>query len=507
MSWFLMQSVERTHLHAWIEPMRNASVEGPPLLGRPTDSLLAFNASVCELHFDLDAWTERGRTVMRVVESDPDWLMRVVDEAAREVRRLRLLVESLADSDYFRAAPGDLADSVAAFFGSLKRCHLAGLPIVILETRHELWTDHARGLIRRALDRAGLPEEDLPSTFSLLSTPDRPSSRVRERLARGRLLERLNCDRGFMKLLTSGGEVSPAKVSRDHPSAYAEVLRHARQFGWISYVYQGPGWGPGHFLRELATMAESGDDPRETRAGLRRLKERRNSLEASLRLTPEERRAVVLTRQLMYVKDARKEATYFAFAKSEGFWRAVSERIRRSLNLTRMLMPEEVLAALSGGEEVPSESRLHDRLDCSAVEFRGRSELLVVGRAAALRLAKVIGREERPSEDEVVFRGTCAVPGSARGVVKVVNTPEEGEELRDGQVLVSVATDPSLEAAMSRAAAIVTDMGGITCHAAIISRELGVPCVVGTRHASRTLRDGDLVEVDATHGVVRRVES
>lgn len=79
--------------------------------------------------------------------------------------------------------------------------------------------------------------------------------------------------------------------------------------------------------------------------------------------------------------------------------------------------------------------------------------------------------------------------------------------MEDGQILVSVATDPSLEPAMSRAAGIVTDMGGITCHAAIVSRELGIPCVVGTRFASKVLKDGDLVEVDASFGVVRRVES
>jgi pyruvate,water dikinase len=56
---------------------------------------------------------------------------------------------------------------------------------------------------------------------------------------------------------------------------------------------------------------------------------------------------------------------------------------------------------------------------------------------------------------------------------------------------------------MKRAAAIVTDEGGVTCHAAIVSRELGIPCVIGTRVATRTFKDGDTVEVDATNGVVK----
>ena len=74
-----------------------------------------------------------------------------------------------------------------------------------------------------------------------------------------------------------------------------------------------------------------------------------------------------------------------------------------------------------------------------------------------------------------------------------------------GDVLVSHATDPSLVVGMKKASAIVTDMGGIACHAAIVSRELGIPCLVGTKTVTKSFRDGDLVEVDATHGVIRRI--
>ncbi len=59
--------------------------------------------------------------------------------------------------------------------------------------------------------------------------------------------------------------------------------------------------------------------------------------------------------------------------------------------------------------------------------------------------------------------------------------------------------------AMKLAAAIVTDAGGVSCHAAIVSRELNIPCVIGTKHATKWLKDGDLVEVDAANGVVRKI--
>lgn len=74
-----------------------------------------------------------------------------------------------------------------------------------------------------------------------------------------------------------------------------------------------------------------------------------------------------------------------------------------------------------------------------------------------------------------------------------------------GDILVSIATDPDIVPAMKKAAAIVTEQGGVTSHAAIVSRELNIPCVIGTKIATRVLKDGDRVEVDANKGIVKKI--
>jgi pyruvate,water dikinase len=101
-----------------------------------------------------------------------------------------------------------------------------------------------------------------------------------------------------------------------------------------------------------------------------------------------------------------------------------------------------------------------------------------------------------------VLRGLAASPGVATGTVRVLATPAEGKCLQRGEVLVAPMTNPDWVPAIRRAAALVTDGGGMTCHAAIVSRELGVPCVVGTRTATTSLRDGELVTVDGGRGSV-----
>ena len=103
---------------------------------------------------------------------------------------------------------------------------------------------------------------------------------------------------------------------------------------------------------------------------------------------------------------------------------------------------------------------------------------------------------------EPLLTGLAAAPGVVAGRVHVVHTVEESRALEPGEVLVAPMTTPDWVPTMRRAAALVTDSGGLTCHAAIVSRELGVPCVVGTRQATDVLRDGELVTVDGAGGAV-----
>lgn len=121
------------------------------------------------------------------------------------------------------------------------------------------------------------------------------------------------------------------------------------------------------------------------------------------------------------------------------------------------------------------------------------------------------GRDEEPEAEgeaagdggpTVLLRGLAASPGVATGRVRVLRSPQDGHRLERGEILVAPMTKPDWVPTIRRAAAVVTDGGGMTCHAAIVSRELGVPCVVGARTATTTLRDGEVVTVDGGQGTV-----
>jgi phosphohistidine swiveling domain-containing protein/DNA-binding Xre family transcriptional regulator len=102
-----------------------------------------------------------------------------------------------------------------------------------------------------------------------------------------------------------------------------------------------------------------------------------------------------------------------------------------------------------------------------------------------------------------VLSGQVASQGYAQGRARIILAVADFSTFQDSEVLVTGMTRPEFLPLMKRASAIVTNEGGITCHAAIVSRELGIPCVIGTKNATEAIKNGDIVEVRATHGTVR----
>lgn len=106
------------------------------------------------------------------------------------------------------------------------------------------------------------------------------------------------------------------------------------------------------------------------------------------------------------------------------------------------------------------------------------------------------------SQANVLLKGLGAAPGIATGNVKILYSAKEIDKIQKGDVLVAKMTSPDYVPAMKKAVAIITNEGGMTCHAAIVSRELGIPCIVGTTNATELLKDGQVVTVDAKRGIL-----
>lgn len=134
------------------------------------------------------------------------------------------------------------------------------------------------------------------------------------------------------------------------------------------------------------------------------------------------------------------------------------------------------------------------------IEFAISKEGIFVVQSRPITTSFKAGGDE--VHGEVLLSGLGASPGVASGKVKIIHDLSELEKIQQGDVLVTEMTNPDMVVSMQKAAAIITDEGGVTSHAAIVSREMGIPAVVGTTNATKKLKDGDVVTVDGNAGKV-----
>jgi phosphoenolpyruvate synthase/pyruvate phosphate dikinase len=116
---------------------------------------------------------------------------------------------------------------------------------------------------------------------------------------------------------------------------------------------------------------------------------------------------------------------------------------------------------------------------------------------------KIINPSKKTTD---VISGNIGCKGNAKGKARLIFELSELSKIKKGDILVTPMTTPEMIPVLNKISAIITDEGGITCHAAIVSRELKIPCIIGAINATDMIRDNDLLEVDATNGIVRKIK-
>lgn len=105
-----------------------------------------------------------------------------------------------------------------------------------------------------------------------------------------------------------------------------------------------------------------------------------------------------------------------------------------------------------------------------------------------------------------MHKGMCASPGVVTGIARIILDPKDNNRIKEGDIMVAICTSVDYLPAMKQAAAFITEVGGLTCHAAVVARELGIPCIVALSNATKTIKDGEKIQVDATHGTVEKIK-
>jgi len=273
---------------------------------------------------------------------------------------------------------------------------------------------------------------------------------------------------------------------------------HAQLWKWLAYNYESGSLPLEHFQdRWPEAIADRPKAPwNRIHHGLLKKEE----LERKLKLSRKTRILFDAIGDLVYFKEYRKGLQSQALCYFEPFLRQSAKRLALSFNQIKFLTPDEIVNGLKASA-LPED--LAERTTfCVLVQNQETTRLL--SGAQAKRYYEEAPREDKNLGKIQELKGFCANAGRAVGPARVIRSPADLPKMKADDILVSPMTTPELVPAMKLAAGIVTDTGGITCHAAIVSRELNKPCLIGTHHATRVFKDGDILEVDATAGTVRK---
>jgi len=196
----------------------------------------------------------------------------------------------------------------------------------------------------------------------------------------------------------------------------------------------------------------------------------------------------------LYAEQVFVETEQFMYQLADQINRKTGHKQEHILNITK----EEYLK-FADDNELPELDIMIDRNNSALIFEDGVYELLTGKNAEELGKAIHSGSEN-------IIKGQSAHHGKVKGIVRIILEPDKADQFNKGDILVTGMTRPDFLPLMEKAAAVVTDAGGILCHAAIVARELKIPTVIGTEKATKVFKDGDYVEVDAEKGTVRKVE-
>ncbi len=355
--------------------------------------------------------------------------------------------------------------------------------------------DPVEQLLTEALVKAGLTEQDAAPLVGGLATPTEPPYATRakeERLSLAVELEGVGLPSSFATL--------PVPIQ-------ADISAYANRWEWLENNYAHvrrltPTDVYEQLTNHLTDLRQHGQSARDEVATERAARaarlDARRAIERSLPADPGLTALIDTVQRWASWKDLRKSGVQIGMGCFDQLLAEAAGRLGCTADeLGQLVFPELVEALMT--RQLPTDliEARRDRLFYVATDHG----YFVAEGAAADPYFSVRPTDE--GTDQLI--GKSASPGLVRGRVRVIRATHEMAAFVDGEILVTNQTTPEFVPIMRKAAAIVTEQGGITSHAAVISRELGIPCVIGTTIATRVLKDGDLVEVDATNGLVRKV--
>jgi len=453
---------------------------------------------------DLETWTRSHNKLKAKVLKNYRYLEQLIDQSEIWGKKLNQLTEkNIARRNLVALSNRQLLDLLKKFIDWQGKEYAYGTALPILDFQSFSFVENnLKNILQSKVNPA-----DFQKYYAIFTEPNYNSFAQDQEEALLKLMAEFYNNKKWLNSVKTDGI---GKIKNNFPGFYNKLKRHTAKWCWVYYVYAGPAFKEENFLDFIKDYLHKNVRPKDK---LKEMKAKREDIIKTkqqfikkLKLNQFQKTIMVLAGKFVWAKPRRKDYQSKSYYHLEKLMTEISRRLFISLDQARSATIEMLEEALVKHKEINLDRLNEIKKFHACLPNHGRVITLIGNDAANFRKnfvkdAAAIKNLSQISE----IKGTCACPGRAKGKVKIVNLTADMNKMNYGDILVATATTPNIVAAMKKAAAIITDEGGLTCHAAIVSRELEIPCVIGTKIATKVLKDGDIVEVDAIKGVIKKI--
>lgn len=338
-------------------------------------------------------------------------------------------------------------------------------------------------VVKGQLKKYIIGEKKITEYLLNLSSPIKPNDVINERI-------------DILKLTLVKDRLNQRKV-QERINKHTQKYQHIPMFDFDHTPYT-----QNYFQNELRLIK----NPKEELEELKELfNERQKEFEGIIKILKPDKKFLNLLEFLkdnVFLRDYRDMLRQKLNVELRKFYQEVARRLDISIEQVAILTNNEVIKYLSVNKKFPKKE-INERVKLYLLIQNGSKVEMYSGRKA-LSKAKIELKISKLKQVKEV-RGIVGSKGEAKGRVVIIYTNKDLSKVKKGDVMVATMTRQDFVPAMRKAVAVVTDEGSVTAHAAIIARELKIPCVVATKFATQIFKDGDIVEVDAIHGLIRKL--
>lgn len=281
-----------------------------------------------------------------------------------------------------------------------------------------------------------------------------------------------------------------------------------RKWKWINYGYKGPSFALSYFKQTLQELENKSSSELEVERKAivnyrKNIIKQKKHLYAQLNIDTVHKNFIEALSVLSYLKVYRKDTAFLLIYLT---YKLIA-KFNTSLSLKQVhLLTVSEAKKLILGKLAITKTQINQREE-GVVLYESGTKILDQNDALQFIESNVIPEKQTTEHTLRQLEGVTASLGETGnwiyGTAKIINTSKDMRKMEEGDILISFATTPDILPAMKKASAIITDQGGITCHAAIVSRELNIPCLIATKYATKVFKDGDKIVMCPRHSYVK----